>query len=104
MTIGGETSVLINKNKTKAPTMIPKRLIKSMSVIFTALAERTRNMTDILKHRKYRFFKLNNIFLIHKTVMEYYLQVLSIKAPYARAKPISRSQILIVQVTIFGVG
>jgi hypothetical protein len=50
MTIGGDTSVLMSKNKTKAPTMIPRRLIKSMSVIFTALADRTRNITEILKH------------------------------------------------------
>ncbi len=32
--------------------MIPKRLIKSMSVIFTALAERTWKITEILKKIK----------------------------------------------------
>ena len=31
------------------PTMAPSLLMRSMSVILTALADRTRNMTDILQ-------------------------------------------------------
>jgi hypothetical protein len=52
MTMGGETRVRMRRKRTKVPTMIPKRLIKSMSVIFTALAERTWKMTEILKKIK----------------------------------------------------
>ena len=47
--LGGETSVLTIRNRTNIPTMAPNLLIKSISVILTALAERTRNMTEILK-------------------------------------------------------
>jgi len=49
MTMGGETKVRISRQRTKTPTMAPKRLIRSMSVILTALAERTRKMTEILR-------------------------------------------------------
>ena len=49
MTCGGDTSVRIRRKRTKIATMTPVRLIRSMSVIFTAFAERTRNITDILK-------------------------------------------------------
>ena len=49
MTCGGDTNVRIRRKRTKIATMTPVRLIRSMSVIFTAFAERTRNITDILK-------------------------------------------------------
>ena len=51
-TTGGDTNVLISKNKTKTPTIRPKRLIKSMSVILTAFADLTLKMTDILQTSK----------------------------------------------------
>ena len=34
------------------PTMIPSLLMRSMSVILTAFADRTRNITDILRIQK----------------------------------------------------
>lgn len=46
---GGATSVLITKSAVNMATMIPSRFIKSRSVILIALAERTRNITEILK-------------------------------------------------------
>ena len=46
---GGDTRVLTIRNRTNIPTMAPNLLIKSISVIFTALADRTRNITEILK-------------------------------------------------------
>ena len=48
MTMGGDTSVRMSRKRTKPPTMMPRRLIKSMSVILTALADLTRKITDIL--------------------------------------------------------
>lgn len=48
MTTGGETKVLMSRQRTKAPTMRPSLLIKSMSVILTAFADLTRNMMEIL--------------------------------------------------------
>ena len=60
MTMGGATSVLMRRRRTKQPTMTPKRLIRSMSVIFTALAERTRNITEILKdHECFKRVRVN---------------------------------------------
>lgn len=52
MTMGGETKVLMRRKRTKTPTTTPRRLIKSMSVIFTALADFTLNMTDILQKKE----------------------------------------------------
>ena len=40
----------MSKKSTKIATITPVLLIRSMSVIFTAFAERTRNITDILKY------------------------------------------------------
>ena len=48
MTMGGDTRVRMSRKRTKPPTMMPRRLIKSMSVILTALADPTRKITDIL--------------------------------------------------------
>ena len=60
MTMGGATSVLMRRSRTKQPTMTPKRLMRSMSVIFTALAERTRNITEILKdHECFKRVRVN---------------------------------------------
>ena len=42
------------RNRMNIPTMAPSRLIRSMSVILTALAERTRNITDILKYNDHQ--------------------------------------------------
>ena len=52
MTTGGATSVRIPKNTLNIVTIIPRRLSKLPSVILTALAERTRNITDILQTYK----------------------------------------------------
>ena len=40
----------MSRKSTKIATITPVLLIRSMSVIFTAFAERTRNITDILKY------------------------------------------------------
>ena len=40
----------MSKKSTKIATITPVLFIRSMSVIFTAFAERTRNITDILKY------------------------------------------------------
>ena len=37
------------RKRTNIPTMAPSLLMRSMSVILTALADLTRNMTDILQ-------------------------------------------------------
>ena len=37
------------RKRTNIPTMAPSLLMRSMSVIFTALADLTRNITDILQ-------------------------------------------------------
>ena len=52
ITFGGDTNVRIRRKRTKIPTITPVLLIRSISVIFTAFAERTRNITDILKRIK----------------------------------------------------
>ena len=51
MTMGGETSVRMSRQRTNIPTMTPSRLIRSMSVILTALALRTRKITEILRNK-----------------------------------------------------
>ena len=51
MTTGGETRVRMRRQSTKMPTMMPRRLIRSMSVILIAFADRTRKITDILSGR-----------------------------------------------------
>ena len=51
ITFGGDTNVLIRRKRTKIPTMTPVLLIRSISVIFTAFADRTRKITDILKQQ-----------------------------------------------------
>ena len=48
METGGATRVLITRSAVNIPTIIPRRFIRSRSVILTALAERTRNITEIL--------------------------------------------------------
>ena len=48
MTCGGETRVRMRRQRTKMPTMMPSRLMRSMSVILIAFADRTRKITDIL--------------------------------------------------------
>ena len=50
ITFGGDTKVRMSRKSTKIATITPVLLIRSMSVIFTAFAERTRNITDILKY------------------------------------------------------
>lgn len=45
---GGDTRVRTMRKSMNIPTMAPSRLMRSMSVILTALADRTRNMTEIL--------------------------------------------------------
>ncbi len=52
MAAGGATKVLITKSAVNIATMIPRRFIKSRSVILIALAERTRNITEILRNTK----------------------------------------------------
>ena len=63
MTCGGDTNVRIRRKRTKIATMTPVRLIRSMSVIFTAFAERTRNITDILKKGHKLDFQYFSFFL-----------------------------------------
>ena len=46
--LGGDTRVRTMRKRMNIPTMAPSRLMRSMSVILTALADRTRNMTEIL--------------------------------------------------------
>ena len=53
MTLGGDTKVRIRRKSTKIATMTPVLLIRSMSVIFTAFAERTRKITEILKKKNF---------------------------------------------------
>lgn len=48
MTSGGETRVLINKATLTNPQRRLSFFIRDASVIFTAFAERTRNITEIL--------------------------------------------------------
>ena len=47
--LGGDTSVRTIRKRTNMPTMAPSLLMRSMSVILTAFADLTRNMTDILQ-------------------------------------------------------
>lgn len=47
-TNGGATTVRTNRHMPITPQMIPKRFNRAASVILTALADRTRNITDIL--------------------------------------------------------
>ena len=47
--MGGDTKVRMRRHRTKMPIMMPRRLIKSISVILIALADLTRKMTEILK-------------------------------------------------------
>ena len=46
----------------------------------------------------------NRILSLPRTTSNYYLQVFSMRAPYDKANPISRSQIRNVHVTMFGTG
>lgn len=48
ITSGGDTSVRINRATLTKPHRMPTFFISDASVIFIALAERTRNITDIL--------------------------------------------------------
>lgn len=52
MTSGGETSVLMSRATLTKPHSRPNFFISDASVIFTALAERIRNITEILGERK----------------------------------------------------
>jgi hypothetical protein len=52
MTSGGDTSVRINSATLTKPHKMPSFFINDASVIFTAFAERTRNITEILKGRR----------------------------------------------------
>lgn len=52
ITSGGDTSVRINRATLTKPHRMPTFFISEASVIFTALAERTRNITDILSREK----------------------------------------------------
>lgn len=52
ITSGGETSVRINNNTLTKPHSNPNFLIKDASVIFTAFAERIRNITEILSQNE----------------------------------------------------
>ena len=54
---GGETRVRTMRKRTNIPTIAPSLLIRSMSVIFTAFADLTRNMTEILKISILAFFE-----------------------------------------------
>jgi hypothetical protein len=49
MTTGGDTRVRMSKHNTKIPTIRPSLLIKSISVILTALADLTLKITEILE-------------------------------------------------------
>ena len=42
----------MRRQRTKMPTMMPSRLMRSMSVILIAFADRTRKITDILGVRE----------------------------------------------------
>lgn len=48
-TSGGATKVRTVKNDVNTRTIMPNFVNRSMSVIFTALADRTLKMTDILE-------------------------------------------------------
>jgi hypothetical protein len=61
---GGETRVLMRRKSTKMPRMMPSLLIRSMSVIFTAFADLTRNITDILQKRTL-------LFLLRKSMQDW---------------------------------
>lgn len=49
MTTGGATRVLMLRNTLKVRTMMPSRFSRLASVIFTAFADFTRKITDILR-------------------------------------------------------
>ncbi|CRL02146.1 CLUMA_CG015498, isoform A [Clunio marinus] len=51
MTSGGETKVRIRSATLTNPHRSPNFFISDASVIFTAFAERTRNITEILQDR-----------------------------------------------------
>ena len=70
--LGGDTRVLTIRNRTNIPTMAPSLLIRSMSVILTAFADRTRNMTEILERSLVCKFGGTNLS---------YLQVFNMRAP-----------------------
>ena len=57
MTCGGETRVRMRRQRTKMPTMMPSRLMRSMSVILIAFADRTRKITDILGESERGFLR-----------------------------------------------
>ena len=67
MTSGGDTRVLINKATLTNPQRRLSFFIREASVIFTAFAERTRNITEILnvcegdERRKKKVFRKQRI-------------------------------------------
>ena len=70
ITCGGDTNVRISRNRTKIATMTPVLLIRSISVIFTALAERTRNITDILKKYELDFHFIRTFLRTGRTLVK----------------------------------
>lgn len=70
MTSGGDTRVLINKATLTNPQRRLSFFIREASVIFTAFAERTRNITEILyvcemKRRK-RYLEGKELWSFHR--------------------------------------
>ena len=70
ITSGGDTSVLISKATLTNPHKRLNFLMSDASVIFTAFAERTRNITDILQKKVFNRKKLwpfhqSHLFLCH---------------------------------------
>lgn len=94
------------------PHSTPSRFRSAASVIFTAFADLTRKITDILrtilkqiKHIMIRTpFECNKFQLTIYVITHSYLHVFSMSAPYVRENPISRSQIRAVQVYRVGGG
>ena len=54
ITTGGATNVLMLRNTLNVRTMIPSRFSRLASVIFTAFADFTRKITDILQAKRKR--------------------------------------------------
>jgi hypothetical protein len=55
MTMGGATNVLMLRNTLNVRTMMPSRFNRLASVIFTAFADFTRKITDILRTSQVSF-------------------------------------------------
>lgn len=62
MTTGGATSVLMLRNTLNVRTMMPSRFSRLASVIFTAFADFTRKITDILRERASQIFHCASVF------------------------------------------